>query len=124
MRAPICIEPSLMRWPPNQSVAILARWMTNMTDGNMNAIRRPTPSATLKRSSLAPAKRSALEGVADKGPDDPDAGDLLAQHLVDAVDPHLHEAEQGPHPRDDEHDDDGEQGDEDDEERSTAVRSG
>ena len=106
-----------MRWPPNQSVAMLANWMTRITEGNMKAIRRPTPRPTTKRSSFAAAKRSPLEVVADEGADNAHAGDLLAQHLVDPVDAELHRAEQRAHPRDEQHDDGGEERDEDEKER-------
>ena len=58
----------------------------------MNAISRPARSDVAVRSSLAVAEARRLVRLADEGPHDPDAGDLLAQHLVDPVDALLHRA--------------------------------
>ncbi len=63
-----------------------------MITGKMAAIQRPTVIETSVRSALAVAEALGLEGFADEGPDHPDAGDLLAQHLVDGVEALLHAA--------------------------------
>src|SRR5664280_3436145 len=57
-----------------------------------------------------------LAAVPHEGPDDADAGDLLAQHAVDPVDPGLHQAEQWPHPGDDRGHDDGQHRNDDEQE--------
>ena len=69
-----------------------------MTTGNISANRRPARSAVSVSSALAVAKRSASIALAHEGADDADAGELLAQDLVDRVDALLHRAEQRHHP--------------------------
>ena len=81
-----------MRSAPNQTAATLETLSTSITVGNMNAISRPARSDVTVRSSLAAPKRVGLVGLADEGPHDAHAGDLLAQHLVDPVDALLHHA--------------------------------
>ena len=75
--------------------------MTSMTIGNMSAISRPATSEVPVSSSFTVPKRPRLLALADEGAHDPDAGDLLAQHLVDVVEPLLHHAELRDHAADD-----------------------
>jgi hypothetical protein len=56
------------------------------------------------------AEPAGLRGLADERADDPDAGQLLAQHAVDLVDALLHQAEQRHHPGHDQPDADGQRG--------------
>ena len=68
------------------------------------------------------AEAPGLVGLADEGPHDAHAGDLLAQHLVDAVDALLHDLELRHHPHDDEADADDQHRDADEQEqRQRAV---
>ncbi len=60
-----------------------------ITVGNISAISRPALSAVSVRASFA-WRTVPLVGLADEGPHHADAGDLLAQHPVDEVDPLLH----------------------------------
>ena len=93
-------SPASMRSPPNQTTATLETLRTSITVGNMNAISRPARSDVAVSVVVGHAEALDLLGLADEGPHHPDAGDLLAQHLVDAVDALLHEPELRDHPHD------------------------
>ena len=63
---------------------------TSITVGNMSAISRPARSEVVGELGVGVAEALGLLGLAHEGPHDPDAGDLLAQHLVHPVDALLH----------------------------------
>ena len=60
---------------------------------------RPARSEVIGEVVVGVAEALGLVGLADERPHDADAGDLLAQHLVDAVDALLHHLELRHHPR-------------------------
>ena len=72
--------------------------MTSMTDREHQRHQLADAERHVRQLGVGPAKRSLLVLVADERADHPDAGDLLAQHPVDAVDADLHRPEQRPHP--------------------------
>ena len=51
---PICIVPSATRCPPNHTTAVVDRFSTSSTDGNISAISLPAPSETSNSWVLAP----------------------------------------------------------------------
>jgi len=63
--------------------------------GSIQGNTRLTRSAVFVRSSFATAKTLRFGIVAHESSDDAHPGDLLAQHLVDAVDLQLHGPELG-----------------------------
>ena len=79
-----------MRSPPIQIAATLDTFSMSITVGNMNAMSRPARSEVIGELVVRVREALGFVGLADERPHDPDAGDLLAQHLVDAVDPLLH----------------------------------
>ncbi len=89
-----------MRSPPIQTAATLDTLRTSITIGNMNAISRPARSEVVGEVVVGAAEALGLVGLAHEGPHHADAGDLLAQHLVDAVDALLHQPELRDHPDD------------------------
>ncbi len=58
--------PSSMRWPPNQMVATIARFMISISVGKMRAKSRVTFSVVWVRSSFATANRSSSCAVRTK----------------------------------------------------------
>ena len=78
--APICICPLSMRSAPNHSTATLDTLSTSITVGNMKASSRPACSDVSVRGIVDVVEALRLVGLADEGPHDADAGDLLAQH--------------------------------------------
>ena len=90
-----------MRRPPNQISATLEMLMVSVVTGSISACQRPAASAASDTARVGLREALPLEGLPGERPDHPDAGQLLAQHPVDAVDQPLHAAEDRQHPRHD-----------------------
>ena len=106
--------PRSMRIAPNQMMAMVVMFMTNIMSGMISANILLTRMETCVRSRLASSNRcfSSLDPV--EGADDAHAGEPFAEHEVDLVDLLLDGAEQGEAPDGDRDDDPGEDGDDHD----------
>ena len=105
---PICISPASTRWPPNHSTAAVAMCRIMLISGNISTKRLPTFTRHAGELGVGVLEALGLVRFAHEGAHHADAGDLLAQHAVDAVDAVLHLAEER-HQEDDQDADDDEQ---------------
>ena len=80
--------------------ATLEALSTSMTMGNSSAISCAGAQRRGRDLVVDPGEALALVGLAHERPHDADPGDLLAEHLVERVDPHLHHAELRHHAQD------------------------
>ena len=98
---PTCIWPRSMRSPPNQISATLDTLMVSVVTGSISACQLPAVSDGIRQRGIGASEPVALKAFAGKRPDHPHAGQLVAQHPIDAVDQALHAAEQRQHVRHD-----------------------
>ncbi len=94
------------RSPPIQITATLDMLMISITVGNVAAMQAAGAQRGLGQLVVRLAEPLGLLRFAHERPHDPHAGDLLAQHEVDPVDPHLHRLERRHHPVHDRAEDD------------------
>ena len=88
----------------------LATFDTTITSGNIAAIHRPARTDHRGEVVVGLGEPLGLVGLADERTDHPDAGDLLAEHPVDVVEPLLDEPERRDHVGDDDADADEQHG--------------
>ena len=106
MSEPTWRSPVPTRLAPIQSTATLDPLMSRFTIGEHRRHQPARPQRGGGEVGVGLAEPLRLLGLADEGPHDADAGDLLAEHPVDLVDLVLHLAERRHHLADDrpEHD--------------------